>query len=82
MYTVDNIRYEKVKVFEAKFQKFYHLIHHLYPEVPFYKMHKVWFLKYDEINRHNLSLQTAFGLVPSNIEAHRNFDHSKFSPQV
>jgi len=51
----------------------YHLIHHLYPAIPFYKMHKVWYLKYDELNQHNLSIQTAFGLEPANIESHRHF---------
>jgi len=56
----------------------YHLIHHLYPEIPFYKMHKVWYLKYDEINAHDISKQTAFGLKPSNMNSHINFDHSKF----
>ncbi|MDX2426185.1 MAG: fatty acid desaturase [Cycloclasticus sp.] len=60
----------------------YHLIHHLYPEIPFYKMHKVWYLKYDEINAQNISKQTAFGLEPANIESHKNFDHSKHAPQV
>lgn len=60
----------------------YHLIHHLWPEIPFYKMHKVWYLKYDELNAQNLSKQTAFGLVPENIESHKNFDHSKYEPQV
>lgn len=56
----------------------YHLIHHLYPDIPFYKMHKVWYLKYDEINAKNISKQTAFGLQPSNIKSHICFDHSKF----
>lgn len=55
----------------------YHLIHHLYPEIPFYKMHKAWYLKYDEINAHNVSFQTAFGVAPANLESHLNFDHSK-----
>jgi len=55
----------------------YHLIHHLWPEIPFYKMHKAWFLKYDELNAENLSRQTAFGLVPANIETHKNFDRSQ-----
>lgn len=60
----------------------YHLIHHLWPEIPFYKMHKAWYIKYDELNAQNLSKQTAFGLVPENIESHKNFDHSKYEPQV
>ena len=55
----------------------YHLIHHLYPEVPFYKMHKVWYLKYDEINAENLSIQKPLGMVPGNIEDHHNYDHSQ-----
>jgi fatty acid desaturase len=56
----------------------YHLIHHLYPEIPFYKMHKVWFLKYDEINAQDISKQTAFGFQPFNLQSHLNFDHSDF----
>ena len=51
----------------------YHLIHHLYPTVPFYKMHKVWYLRYDEHARHDVSYQTAFALEPQNIELHRQF---------
>jgi len=51
----------------------YHLIHHLYPTVPFYKMHKVWYLKYDEMNAQNVSIQTAFGMTPTNIEQHLNY---------
>ncbi len=55
----------------------YHLIHHLYPEIPFYRMHKAYFLKYDEINRQEIPRQTAFGLEPENIEAHRAYRHAK-----
>ena len=51
----------------------YHLIHHLYPTLPFYKMHKVWHLKYDEFNKHNVSYQTAFTMAPANIELHRHY---------
>ena len=51
----------------------YHLIHHLYPTVPFYKMHKVWYLKYDELNANNVSVQSAFSMAPHNIELHRNY---------
>lgn len=49
----------------------YHLIHHLYPTVPFYRMHKVWYLKYDELNRHDIAFQKAFELTPANIGAQR-----------
>ena len=41
-------------------------------------MHKAWFLKYDEINAQDISIQTAFGIDPSNMESHLNFDHAKF----
>jgi len=51
----------------------YHLIHHLYPTVPFYKMHRVWFLLKDQLTKHNVSYQTAFTLEPENIEVHRKF---------
>ena len=51
----------------------YHLIHHLFPTVPFYKMHRVWDLKRDELTRHNISYQSAFGLQPQNIALHREF---------
>ncbi|MEY8198036.1 MAG: fatty acid desaturase [Colwellia sp.] len=47
----------------------YHLIHHLYPTVPFYKYMKVWHLKYDEITAQNPAIQTAFGLMPVNLES-------------
>jgi hypothetical protein len=55
---------------------------HLYPEIPFYKMHKVWHLKYDEINARNISKQTTLGIEPANIESHRDFDHPKYKPQM
>lgn len=48
----------------------YHLIHHLYPEIPFYRMHKAYYLKYDEINAHRVPRQTAFALKPENYEEH------------
>lgn len=60
----------------------YHLIHHLYPEIPFYKMHRAWYLKYDEINAENLSIQKPFGIVPGNIEDHHNFDRAELSTQA
>lgn len=51
----------------------YHLIHHLYPTIPFYKMHKVWYLKYDELNKQNISIQKPFALAPANLESHKEF---------
>lgn len=51
----------------------YHLMHHLYPTVPFYKMHKVWHLRHGEHTRHHVSYQKAFALAPDNIELHRQF---------
>jgi fatty acid desaturase len=55
----------------------YHLIHHLYPEIPFYRMHKAYFVKFDEINRENISRQTAFGLKPENMESHLAYRKEK-----
>lgn len=55
----------------------YHLIHHLYPEIPFYRMHKAYYLKYDEINRENISRQTAFGLKPQNYASHLAYRQAK-----
>ncbi|MDD2794795.1 fatty acid desaturase [Acidocella sp.] len=60
----------------------YHLVHHLYPEIPFYRMHKAYFVKFDEINRHNIPRQTAFGLEPENIESHRAYRHAKDSEGI
>jgi fatty acid desaturase len=45
----------------------YHLIHHLYPTVPFYRYQKVWHLKYGELVAHDPAVQTAFGLKPINV---------------
>ena len=44
----------------------YHLIHHLYPNVPFYNYLKIWHLRYDELTSKEPALQTAFGLKPVN----------------
>jgi len=48
----------------------YHLIHHLYPTVPFYRMHDVWYLKYDELSNGNVSYQQAFSMAPENMSSH------------
>lgn len=45
----------------------YHLIHHLYPTVPFYRYQKVWHLKYDELVSNEPAVQTPFGLKPVNV---------------
>ena len=42
----------------------YHLIHHLYPNVPFYNYLKIWHLKYDELFAQGPAVQSAFGLMP------------------
>lgn len=44
----------------------YHLIHHLYPTMPFYNYIKVWHLKYDELIAENPAIQKGFGLMPVN----------------
>tara|TARA_B100001123_G_C15241769_1_gene999359 strand:+ start:353 stop:1219 length:867 start_codon:yes stop_codon:yes gene_type:complete len=43
----------------------YHLIHHLYPNIPFYNIIKVWDLQRDELMAKRPAMQTAFGLRPS-----------------
>lgn len=48
----------------------YHLIHHLWPEIPFYWMHKAYYLKYDEINANRIPRQKAFALKPENYDDH------------
>jgi beta-carotene hydroxylase len=40
-------------------------------------MHKAYYLRYDEINAHDIPRQTAFGLAPENIESHRAFRRMK-----
>jgi len=42
----------------------YHLIHHLYPNVPFYNYIRVWRLKFDDIRAYEPAIQSAFGLLP------------------
>ena len=51
----------------------YHLVHHLYPEIPFYRMHKAYFVRFDEINAQDIPRQSAFGLTPQNIASHHRF---------
>ena len=51
----------------------YHLIHHLYPTVPFYRMHDVWYLKYDELSAGNVSYQHAFRMAPENLASHLSY---------
>jgi hypothetical protein len=40
-------------------------------------MHKAYFIKFDEINRENISRQTAFGLKPENMESHLAYRKEK-----
>lgn len=42
----------------------YHLVHHLYPAVPFYRMKKIWDAKLDEHLSHDPAIVTALGLNP------------------
>ena len=54
----------------------YHLIHHLYPTVPFYKTHDVWYLKYDQLSDGNISYQSAFKMAPENMASHLRYHGS------
>jgi len=47
----------------------YHLIHHLYPTVPFYNYINVWNLRYDELTAQNPAIQQDFELMPINYES-------------
>ena len=47
----------------------YHLIHHLYPTLPFYNYINVWHLRYDELTSQNPAIQQGFELMPVNYEA-------------
>jgi len=51
----------------------YHLIHHFYPTVPFYRMHAMWYLKYDELSAGNVSYQQSFRMVPGNMPSPLNY---------
>ncbi len=42
----------------------YHLVHHLYPNIPFYRMVKVWNAKLDEHLSHDPAIVSALGLYP------------------
>ena len=44
----------------------YHLIHHLYPQVPFYNYLKMWDLRSEDILAHNPAIQGTFKLRPEN----------------
>ncbi len=42
----------------------YHLVHHLYPNAPFYRMVKIWNAKLDEHLSHDPAIVSALGLYP------------------
>lgn len=44
----------------------YHLIHHLFPQVPFYKYLKMWDLRGEEILTHKPAMHDTFKLRPAN----------------
>jgi fatty acid desaturase len=42
----------------------YHLVHHLYPNVPFYRLVKIWNSKLDEHLSHDPAIVSVLGLYP------------------
>ena len=44
---------------------------------PLYRMHKAYFVKFDEINGQNISRQTAFGIEPENMASHVAYRQSR-----
>jgi len=42
----------------------YHLVHHLYPNVPFYRMVKIWNARRDEHLSHDPAIVPGLGLYP------------------
>jgi fatty acid desaturase len=54
-----------------------HLIHHLFPTVPLYKMHDLSYLTYDGLSAGTVSDLSAFGFTPAKIglyETHSNLN--------
>jgi fatty acid desaturase len=54
-----------------------HLIHHLFPTVPLYKMHDLSYLTYDGLSARTVSDLSAFGFTPAKIglyETHSNLN--------
>ena len=52
----------------------YHLVHHLYPSVPFYRMVKIWNSRLDEHLSHDPAIVPTIGLYPRPAKTRRNDD--------
>ena len=50
----------------------YHLAHHLYPDIPFYRMVKVWNSRLDEHLSHDPATVSPLGLYPRPAKVERN----------
>ena len=52
----------------------YHLVHHLYPNVPFYRLVKIWNSRLDEHLSHDPAIVPTIGLYPRPAKTGRNDD--------
>ena len=52
----------------------YHLVHHLYPSVPFYRIVKLWNSRLDEHLSHDPAIVPTIGLYPRPAKTGRNDD--------
>jgi fatty acid desaturase len=52
----------------------YHLVHHLYPNVPFYRIVKLWNSRLDEHLSHDPAIVPIIGLYPRPAKTGRNND--------
>lgn len=57
----------------------YHLVHHLYPNIPFYRMVKIWNAGLDEHLSHDPALVPALGLYP--LPAKTEMNVNKINPE-
>ena len=60
----------------------YHLAHHLYPDIPFYRMVKVWNSRLDEHLSHDPAIVSTLGLYPQPAKKERNSNTREQSSKI